>query len=292
MSIQLCIPGSDHRPVRGDLHRALVPPGRADAPLVICVHGFKGFRAWGFWPHICDRLAAAGLHALRLDYSHNGVERSDFDRLDLFAIDTWTRHQEDLHAVIEAVHAPLGAIATVIDEAGAPRESGGASWPWGASPRAIGLLGHSRGGADVILHAAHEPRVRAVAAMAPVAHLTRGFEDESALREFGYFPVPNSRTNQIMPVARTQVDDARRYDVLDSAARIAPRPLLVVHGEGDDAVPISDGEEIVAAHGATTLHRIAGAGHTFGAAHPWAGMPAALDELLRVVGAFFVRLPE
>ena len=73
--ITLEILGSDQRPIRADLHRAA--DGEA-APLVLCAHGFKGFRAWGFWPYICERLAAAGFHALRLDYSHNGVEAHDF----------------------------------------------------------------------------------------------------------------------------------------------------------------------------------------------------------------------
>ena len=29
-------------------------------PVVVGVHGFKGFRNWGFWPHIADGLAERG----------------------------------------------------------------------------------------------------------------------------------------------------------------------------------------------------------------------------------------
>jgi len=124
--------GSGGLPVRGDLHDA--GPG---APLALVLHGFKGFRRWGFFPWLCERLRAGGVSALRLDFSHNGYGERDFDRLDLFAIDTWTRHQEDLAAVAAALDG-----------------------------RSFAIFGHSRGGADALLFAAREPRVRAIATLA------------------------------------------------------------------------------------------------------------------------------
>ena len=133
--MQFEVTGSDGRPVRAVQH------GHQDAPAILFAHGFKGFRGWGSFPWICERLAEAGLRTIRFDFSHNGVEETDFDRLDLFMLDTPTRHQQDLHALAKHIPGPLG------------------------------LLGHSRGGGDVILFGAAEPRVKAVATLASIARL-------------------------------------------------------------------------------------------------------------------------
>jgi len=47
----------------------------------------------------------------------------------------------------------------------------------------------------------------------------------------------------------------------ESAARLAPRPLLVVHGDSDDLTPMNDGRALAAAHGDAEFRLINGAGH-------------------------------
>ncbi len=247
--------GSDGRPVRADLHEA-----SPDAPTVVVAHGFKGFRAWGFVPWLAERLREAGLNALRIDFSHNGVESVDFDRLDLFLLDTFSRHQDDLRAVLATLDGP------------------------------IGLLGHSRGGADVILRAADDVRVGAVATLAGVADASRTFPDaEEMLRTLGYYPVPNARTGQTMPVGRPAFDDAPRHDVVAAARRLAGRPLLLVHGDADESVPCADLDRLAEAHGAAETLVLAGAGHTFGAKHPFAGPTEPLERAADAVARFFAR---
>ena len=218
-----------------------VAHGPADAPAVLVAHGFKGFKDWGMFPWICERVAEAGLRAIRFDFSHNGVEEHDFDRLDLFLLDTPTRHQEDLCALAAAVPGPLG------------------------------LLGHSRGGGDVILFAASEPRVRCVATLASVSSTVLGLPDqERTLREKGYYPIPNARTKQLMPVARHAFEDGRRYDLAEEASRLGV-PLLLVHGDADESVPVAAQTRLREAQPAADVLTIQDAGHTFGAVHPFAG---------------------
>ena len=43
--------------------------------------------------------------------------------------------------------------------------------------------------------------------------------------------------------------------------KLAPRPLLVVHGDDDDTVPTSDARQLAGAHGSAELRIIPGAGH-------------------------------
>lgn len=255
---RLTFEGSGGRPVRADLHEAA-----SDAPTIVLAHGFKGFRSWGFLPWLAERLCAAGNNALRIDFSHNGVEEVDFDRLDLFLIDTFTRHQEDLRAVVDTIDGP------------------------------IGLLGHSRGGADVLLFAADEPRVRGVATLAAVAEAdaSRAFPDaEQKLRTLGYYPVPNARTGQTMPLGRPAFDDAVLHDIEGAARDLADRPLLLVHGTADESVPVVDLDTLAAAHGAAETLRVDGAGHTFGAVHPFDRPGAELERVADTVVSFFGRV--
>lgn len=235
--------GADGEPVTATLHRAT----EDHAPLVILCHGFKGFREWGFWPCFAERLAASGFAALRIDFSHNGVRERDYDRLDLFERDTWTRHQQDLAAVLASLYDT-------------------------DPTRPIALVGHSRGGADALFAAEREPRVAAVVAIAPVSYTRPDWpEVETTLERMGHYPVENTRTKQWMPVGREFFADAPLHDPVAAARRLAPRPLLVIHGDADTSVPLENGRRLVDAHGAAELVVIEGANHAFGATHPFRG---------------------
>ena len=48
---------------------------------------------------------------------------------------------------------------------------------------------------------------------------------------------------------------------LEAAAELAPRPLLVLHGDSDDLTPLSDGQAIAEAHGSAEMRVLSGAGH-------------------------------
>ncbi len=246
------VTGSEGRPVRAVSH------GEESAPAVLVAHGFKGFKDWGMFPWLCDEIAGAGLRAIRFDFSHNGVEATDFDRLDLFLLDTPSRHQEDLAALAAAVPGPLG------------------------------LLGHSRGGGDVILFGAAEPRVACVATLASIASTVVNVPDaEKHLRETGYYPFPNARTKQLMPVGREAFEDGARHSIED-AARSLEAPLLLVHGDADDAVPVAAQTKIAGWQPKADVLTIAGAGHTFGAVHPFQGPTPALEEASARITAHFV----
>ncbi len=250
--VQLEIPGSDDRPIHAIRH------GPQDAPAVLVAHGFKGFKVWGMFPFVAERLAAAGLQAIRFDFSHNGVEATDFDRLDLFLLDTWTRHQEDLAALAATLEGPFG------------------------------VLGHSRGGGDAILFAAGEPRVAAVATLAAVATTLVPADAEDVVRRLGYYPIENSRTKQVMPMARTVFDDAANHSI-EEAARGLDRPLLLFHGTADESVPIEHARRLASWCEGAEKHEIEGAGHTFGAVHPFRGPTPDLEAVLDLCVPFFLR---
>ncbi|MHC4954168.1 MAG: alpha/beta hydrolase [Planctomycetota bacterium] len=255
---------SFERPLRGALHA----PAEHDAPTVVIAHGFKAFMGWGMFPWIADRLAAAGFAAIRFDFSCNGAdENGDFTRLDLFQKNTYSREQADLGAILDAVaegDAPFG---------GACR------------PSRIGVLGHSRGGAGVLLRAAQDERVAAVATMAATSSTSRFPPEARAIAERdGFFPIPNARTGQLMPVGIEAFRDADKHDILAATAALT-QPLLVVHGTDDESVSVADGRAIAAQAG--RLVEIEGATHTFGAVHPFAGPTPHLELALDAIVEFF-----
>jgi pimeloyl-ACP methyl ester carboxylesterase len=112
----------------------------------------------------------------------------------------------------------------------------------------VGLLGHSMGGAGVIVAAAAEPRVRAVVAMSAPADLVRMTRQIFAMTDIKV-PAPVAAplaylTAAVMLVPRHHsLDDA---DACLAAARYRG-PLLLIHGEDDRGVPVSHMELIAKA---------------------------------------------
>jgi fermentation-respiration switch protein FrsA (DUF1100 family) len=118
----------------------------------------------------------------------------------------------------------------------------------GREPRArIGVVGFSMGAAVSILAAAEEPDIAAVVADSSfttgrdvVAHGVR-----SALR------LPP----EILVLAADEVVNRRhgyRFSharPIDAVGRIAPRPVLIIHGEGDTTVPVEHAHRLYAAAG-------------------------------------------
>jgi pimeloyl-ACP methyl ester carboxylesterase len=230
--------------------------GPAGAPTILIAHGFKGFMGWGMFPWLADQLGGAGFRAVRFDFSCNGAdEHGDFTRLDLFRKNTLTKEQQDLRKMV--------------DKTGA-----------------VGLLGHSRGGGGVILHAAKDPRIKAVATLAAVAEPNRFPEEAVALAEAqGYVEVLNARTGQQMPVGLDYFHDAENHDIL-AAAHDMRQPLLLIHGTADESVPVREGRDLRDAGGGVLLE-IEGAGHTFGAVHPFQGPTPHLERVAAALIDFF-----
>ena len=75
------IKGSSNRPISLSLD---FPASESKVPLVIFLHGFKGFKDWGHWPLLGKELSHKGFAVLRMNFSHNGTTpESPFDFVDL-----------------------------------------------------------------------------------------------------------------------------------------------------------------------------------------------------------------
>lgn len=244
-------------------------------PAVILVHGFKGFKDWGLWPSFAERLARAGVTAVTFNLSGSGVDDTgEFVFPERFGHNTFSAEVQDLRRVVDALSAgELGV----------------------AAPDRMGLLGHSRGGGTSILCAAADPRVRALVTWAAICTVERWTDSQrEAWRAAGVQQVKNARTGQVLPQYTDVLDDIERntssLDIERAAAGMAV-PWLLVHGREDDAVPLLEGERLaaVAPPARTRFLPVDGAGHTFGAAHPWRGPTPELEQVLDATLAFFAQ---
>ena len=75
----------------------------SNQPVVIFVHGFKGFKDWGHFPTVGDEMAKAGFAFVSFNFTHDGttVENpSDFADLEAFGNNNYTKELDDLESVL------------------------------------------------------------------------------------------------------------------------------------------------------------------------------------------------
>ncbi len=105
---------------------------------------------------------------------------------------------------------------------------------------AVGLLGHSLGGAGVIVAGASEPAVRAVVALSSPADLVRMTRKTFEMAEM-HIPGPVATPLAYLTAAVLLVP--RRHSIDDASACLAAAryrgPLLLMHGEDDHGVPVA-----------------------------------------------------
>jgi len=256
--------------IRANLH---LPEGTSGPhPLTVICHGFKSFKDWGFHPFLAESIAAAGIAALRFDFSHNGVgeDLETFGELDKFRRNTFAKEIEDLNTV-------LGKVSD-----GTVPESGC------LDKNRIATLGHSRGNAASVLVGTKDTRVKTLVAWAGISTVDRF--DELTVQEWrnnGVHYIPNLRTGQQMPMDLCVLEDVEAnreaYDML-ATVQTLEKPYLVVHGDEDETVPFEEGSFLHdhTPRGIRKLQIVPGAGHTFGAKHPFEGSNENLDEAIRV----------
>ena len=235
--------------------------GRAK-PVVVFVHGFKGFKDWGHFSLLADFFAERDYVYVKLNLSHNGLVvggTGDLEDLDAFADNNFSIELDDIGQLLDALFVP-GATPLPAAE---------------LNPERLGLVGHSRGGGLVLLKAAEDPRVRAVVTWAGIAevhpHWPQAVFDE--WQRTGLLHVPNLRTGQPLPMRYQIVDDYHqhrlRLDIAHNVRKHLHQPLLLVHGDEDEVVAVAALDALHQLRPDAEVLLVPGATHMFGGAHPW-----------------------
>ena len=255
-------------------------------PLVILCHGFKGFKDWGCFPYMMEKIASEGNFCVSFNFSYNGAgedenDQSDFTRLNLFAENTFSRELDDLGSVIDFLFEHKSE--------------------YNYDTGNVTLIGHSRGGGIAILKTAEDKRIKKLTVLSSVNNFDR-YSDalKSKWKETGFFNVLNSRTNQMMRMNYTLMEDLEknieRLDIQKAVTKITA-PLLIIQGMQDLTVDYSNAEDLYTRHiekdktnkEKTELILIENTGHTFGAVHPFQGTTKALEEVITLILDFLFK---
>ena len=261
----------DGLPVPADVRTASKASAR---PVIVVCPGFLAYRRWGFFPYVSERIALAGFHVVTLTFSHGGTDdvTGRIARPGEFAANSVSKEIEDLERVLRWVSSP--------------------EFPLRASP-ARGLLGHSRGGSVSILAAAGFPEVGAIVTWSTPSRLDR-YTDRRKVewKRTGFLEFTDPRADEPLRLDYSYYEDIDsnrdRFDVGTAAASLSV-PHLVVHGERDAAVSISEADAFFErpSAAAKSFERIPGCGHVFGVTHPMEKPTPALERAVSVTVDWF-----
>jgi|RhiMetdeSRZDD1v2_1073273.scaffolds.fasta_scaffold330745_2 uncharacterized protein len=264
--VPFVLPDARNGPLRGDVYLPDRPRG---VPVVVACHGFKGFKDWGFWPPTGRAFAEHGLALVTFNVSGSGIgeDAQQFTELDRFEANTIGKEVEDLGIVIDALATKSIPLS-------------------GADARKLGVIGHSRGGGVALVRASRDPRISSGVTWAAVSSfLLVGEAEREAWRKQGYLEVENTRTKQVFRVGRALLEELETHrEALDpvlAAARIHV-PFLIIHGSQDESVPVQAANRLSHALDPVRgkLLVVEGAGHTFGAQHPFSSPTPAFRLVL------------
>lgn len=223
-AIEWTIAGADGLPIHGNTHS---PTGDPRGVAVI-VHGWTGCKDRNIVPVLAAHAASIGLVAHRFSFGHCGIERNAdrITRHEEFSRDALAFQFEDLRRVIEAIRD--GSIA-------------GAGLP-------LVLIGHSRGGSTVLGAAARAHRegwavkpAATISVAAPYAYTRLSDDMRAELDARGYVETKLARAEGgSVRMGRSwyahHLDNPGR-DLFEEDLAEARGPILLIHGESDDAVP-------------------------------------------------------
>ncbi len=209
---EITFTGGSQAHLSGVLHR---PPERARG-LVLMAHCFTCSKDIHTMTRLANALTEAGYAAFRFDFTGRGESEGDFAKKTLSA----------------NVSDVVRAAATLVEMGFGP----------------CGIIGHSLGGAAVLLAAEKIRTLEAVitiGAPSDAGHVRHLFaDDEDELLSAGRAVV--SISGRKFELEAGFLHDLEIHNVLDSAAALG-LPYLTVHADDDNVVPVTEGEALHAA---------------------------------------------
>ena len=242
--------GSDGKLIIGDI---TFDDKNPNTPIVLFVHGFKGFKDWGAHNLVARHFAANGYRYIKFNLTYSGVPASnpkDVTDLEGFANNTVSKELFDLNEVLNYIEKAYG------------------------KETPVNLIGHSRGGGLSIIEAANDLRINKLISWSAITDFSSLWkkDQEAEWLKTGKIYVTNARTKEQMPLNKTLLEDfqenADTLNIIDAAKRINI-PWLIVQGDDDVNVTFENAQKLADANPSSRLVKIEGANHVYGASHPY-----------------------
>jgi len=250
------VDGKHGKPILADV---FYKDGRDAKPVIIFVHGFKGFKDWGAHNLMARYFSEKRFVFVKFNFSHNGVTSQkplEFIDLEAFGNNNFSIELDDLGSVIDWISTtPL-----VPD--------------YQKNIKEIYLIGHSRGGGISILKAAEDTRIKKLVTWASVNNFAVNWDDNFVKdwENKGVQWIKNTRTHQDMPIYfqlyQNYIENIDRLNI-EAAVQKINIPFLAAHGTEDYAVPFEHALELKKWNQKLKLDLIPHGDHTFGVKHPF-----------------------
>jgi len=238
-------------------------------PLVIFMHGFKGFAEWGFLPYLAEKFVENGSISANIDFSLNGIENIELPWYDSekFSRNSFTQELKDLDIIIEHFLSQTEKYEML------------SNWN-----KEIYLVGHSLGGAVAIMTALRRKEIRKIALLAPIAYLHRNtLRQKEIWIKNQAIEIKIAKTNQILTLGSSYILDKDNYanDELINCIGKLELPILIIHGSQDLTVKPLESELLTKANEKyVKLIIVEKANHIFGVSHPMVSTNPQLEVVL------------
>jgi uncharacterized protein len=248
-----------------------------NSSLVIIINGHNGFYNYGLFPYLQNSLASDGISSYSFNFSHGGIlgDSDYFEDLDGYQKNCMRMEVEDVMSILRHLHDNLD----------------------GNHSRCF-LLAHSLGGVPLVFSAAkaqdEDISIAGLILVSTVKKLNfwpREMVDE--WKENKVYFKKNNRTGQMLPQGVEFLSEVLQSDGkwnVQHEITTLKQPVLILHGENDEAVPEEHGRSLFAwihpLNKRSYLKIIPGATHTYNTKHPFEGPTPQLEDMINAVKLF------
>ncbi|MEP6926578.1 MAG: alpha/beta hydrolase [Ginsengibacter sp.] len=252
-----------------------------NSPLVIIINGHNGFYNYGMFPYLQQSFALRNISSYSFNFSHGGVkgDADYFEDIVNYEKNCMRLEVEDVMCVLHNLH-----------QGKFEKHTG------------IFLLAHSLGGVPLIFSAKKSLDeniiINGIILVSTVKQLN--FWPEEMVDEWKQNKVyykKNNRTKQMLPQGKEFLNEVLQSDSkwnVENEIKKLSQPILVVHGENDEAIPEEHGRSIFqwidSINKKSLLKIIPGATHTYNTKHPFEGTTPQLEEMIKYVVMFIQSL--
>jgi len=205
-------------------------PAQGSTKTVIIAHGYRKNRLQDDVPAlpITQALVAKGYNVLMFDFRNSGDSEGELTSVGQYEV-------QDLLGAVDFIKSQPEISEQII------------------------LLGFSMGASTAILAGAREPAVTAVIADSPFADLKTYLNKNLSV----WTELPSVPFNQAFFLVVPSLTGLRTETVspVKEIKNLGSRPLLLIHGEGDEDIPIENSELLQNAYPQAELLRVPGAKH-------------------------------